>query len=548
MDQPLASLSLDPHHVRQLSRVGITKVSEIWTNGPTEVAKKLKITQEEFQIILDAICVAIAPKPQIVSNFSDNKPLCFTTGDTLLDKALGGGVRAGTVTEICGESSAGKTQLALQLALTAQLDRAQGGLECGAAYFTTSAFLPVTRLAEIARSHSNLQKYDRQTLMDNIHNCSTPTVPALLSALKTALVQLFKHVEDSKGRLKPIRLLIIDSLGSLFHSLDRTTTTTLVERSKILGEISYLLHSTASSKNAAVIVLNQVSDVFHNDSYFSTPSNEEAAPELIYRDQSVWFNRPSPLAGLYPAREATLGLTWANQLNTRIMLSRTRRRQRPTEDESATLGFKRRKGPGESSIIHNPALLRDEDEQMEETGRSIRNLSVIFSASCSPCTMDFVILREGIHVLEIRSQSANKTRPPVSIVQDAPKPVATLSVPLTQGFISARLTQRKNDDNDNDEDIPVITTTNGPDVEDNTTEDFDAFDAEEWANYGVALEELEEQWDVLEPEPEPGNHSTSTAPSPGEGEEEDAEILESSDVEENFLLDNLLEDRTQPNM
>lgn len=380
--------------------------------------------------------------------------------------------------------------------------------------------------------------------MDNVHNCSTTSVPALLSALKMALAQLFKQVESSKGRLKPIRVIVIDSLGSLFHSLDRTTTTTLVERSKILSEISYLIHGVASSKQAAVIVINQVSDVFHGDSYSSPapPSDPDQAPELNYKDQSIWFSRAPPLAGVYPPREATMGLAWANQVNTRIMVSRTRRRLRPSEGVSINTSNKRRKGPGDSSTDNGPipqeSRYEAEGDEEAVTGTLIRNLSIVFSTVCSPSTMDFVILKEGIRVTEVRAANPNKPRPLPQKEPELPKPFTAPLVPLTQGFISARLTQRAAEGPPIAHVVPIAT-------EGDAKEDFDTFDEEEWANYGIALGDLEEQWDA--PEQEPGNHSTSNAPSPGDFLGED-ELLESSDVEENFLLDNILEDSTQPNV
>jgi DNA repair protein RAD57 len=105
MDQPLSSFtSLDPSHVRLFSRIGITNASDIWTHALPDLAKKLKITEAELQATLDILSAEMAPKPKMVSKFSENVPFCFTTGDVLLDKALGGGVRAGMVTEICGES------------------------------------------------------------------------------------------------------------------------------------------------------------------------------------------------------------------------------------------------------------------------------------------------------------------------------------------------------------------------------------------------------------------------------------------------------------
>jgi DNA repair protein RAD57 len=105
MDQPLAAFtSLDPSPVRLFSKIGISKTSEMWTYEPSELAKKLKVTEVELQATLDVLCAEMAPKPRRVSEFPVNIPSHFTTGDMLLDKALNGGVRAGMVTEICGES------------------------------------------------------------------------------------------------------------------------------------------------------------------------------------------------------------------------------------------------------------------------------------------------------------------------------------------------------------------------------------------------------------------------------------------------------------
>lgn len=440
---------------------------------------------------------------------------------------------------------AGKTQLALQLALTAQLDHSQGGLDSGVAYFTTSASLPVRRLAEIAGTRLVLQGCDQQSLTDNVHNCSTTSIPALLSALKVALLQLFKHVENSKGKLKPVRVLIIDSLGSLFHSLDKTTTTTLVERSKILSEISYIIHGIASSKQVAVIVINQVRDVFKIESYSSpvpTPNDDHASPELIYKDQSIWFNRSPPSAGLYPEREATMGLTWANQVNVRIMVSRTRRRLRSVEGVTNSSSNKRRKVSGALRTINETvAVSQTFGEEHEETGTLIRSLSIVFSNVSPPRTLEFVIVKEGIRITDLQPESSSKSP---SLAQqllqnhtasNTPKEIAVSSIPQSQGFISARLTQQK------DVATAAINSTSGAEKavreDDNNEmkEDFDAFDEEEWASYGVALGDLEEQWD--EPELEPANHSISNAPSEVD---ENELVLESSDAEENFLLDNLL--------
>ena len=52
-------------------------------------------------------------------------------GCRALDSGLKGGLLVPGITEIAGTSAAGKTQLCLQLCLTAQLPRTHGGLEAG---------------------------------------------------------------------------------------------------------------------------------------------------------------------------------------------------------------------------------------------------------------------------------------------------------------------------------------------------------------------------------------------------------------------------------
>ena len=52
-------------------------------------------------------------------------------GCALLDSTLRGGLLVPGLTEVAGTSAAGKTQLSLQLSLTAQLPHTHGGLSAG---------------------------------------------------------------------------------------------------------------------------------------------------------------------------------------------------------------------------------------------------------------------------------------------------------------------------------------------------------------------------------------------------------------------------------
>lgn len=70
-----------------------------------------------------------------MSNSSAEKLTYVTTGCHQLDDFLGGGVPVRGITEVTGESGSGKTQLALQLALHAQLPLCSGGLGKGTVRF-----------------------------------------------------------------------------------------------------------------------------------------------------------------------------------------------------------------------------------------------------------------------------------------------------------------------------------------------------------------------------------------------------------------------------
>ncbi|KAG8824681.1 hypothetical protein FRC17_009036, partial [Serendipita sp. 399] len=109
-----------------------------------------------------------------------------------------------------------------------------------------------------------------------------------------------------------------------------------------------------------------------------------------------------------------------------------------------------------------------------------------------------------------------------TVVEHKPEPEPPVAV-TSQGFISARLTQNNNLNEDEEKPSPKPPTR----VE-LTEDDFDDFDEKEWAAYGLALGDLEEQWDVSEPD----NQSIALS----ERDVDDDEILESSDVEENLLL------------
>lgn len=179
--------------------------------------------------------------------------------------------------------------------------------------------------------------------------------------------------------LSPLRLLILDSLAALTRATFDSGPSALSDRSVFLASVTDKLKSLATLHNLAVVVTNQVSDVMeeqqaihHRKTKFfpperlhrldggaeseddeeddededadedvndagsgpssSLPSKRKRPPStstssdprrlvLTYNPQARWFNG----SGRDLAKEAALGLVWANGVNSRLMLARTRR-------------------------------------------------------------------------------------------------------------------------------------------------------------------------------------------------------------------------------
>jgi RAD51-like protein 1 len=69
-----------------------------------------------------------------------------------LDRALGGGIPTGSISELVGPAGAGKTQMCLSLAVAAAAPISAGGLGGGVVFIDTEQKFSGVRLAEIARA------------------------------------------------------------------------------------------------------------------------------------------------------------------------------------------------------------------------------------------------------------------------------------------------------------------------------------------------------------------------------------------------------------
>ena len=362
----------------------------------------------------------------------------LTTGSRELDSLLNGGFRSGALTELVGESGAGKTQLAIQTCtyaasglsplppsdeprpspistldeeatlrdilqgygMTSWTNPTTSRRGLGACYITSSgergAHSIVQRALQLDEyairerfqrlhfpsSESSQSAIDREVLLAralelgrdqvlrNLHVACVADVEALEHALKYSLPGVIHRLAPSCE----VGLVVVDNLPALFQAdpVASSDIDSLVYRSKMLIDLAEALKRLAGMERV-VLVLNHVSDAFGAEKEIARRFVFDSATRIRnagvgvgdypvameYAAQSAFFSGllasiPPTLAeaisaqgvregagelyALHP-RTAQLGHTWANLVNVRLFLAKTRGRVTlpPSQPPSAAL-------------------------------------------------------------------------------------------------------------------------------------------------------------------------------------------------------------------
>lgn len=259
-----------------------------------------------------------------------------------------------------------------------------------ACFLSTSWTLPTSRILEMVDSHPSLSS--AFCGLGDIHMLKTTTIPILLHVLSHTLPTFIESRLQPNSNHKPVKLVVVDALTELFHSQNKTSTTTLAQRAKDVAEISRLLHTLADKHSIAIVVLNEVADVFDKEVDFDAGSQHG---EILYRDQARWFSRAHSIPG-EDRKEAALGLTWANQVNARVMLTRTDRMVHLDQDDARKSKRRRLDGNARSDTCGLPT-----DQQPVR----LRHLTVIFSSIGPPGSLDYIVSEQGVVVIPPDEQS-----------------------------------------------------------------------------------------------------------------------------------------------
>uniref|UniRef100_A0A8C3YEI0 DNA repair protein n=1 Tax=Catagonus wagneri TaxID=51154 RepID=A0A8C3YEI0_9CETA len=215
----------------------------------------------------------------------------LSLGCPVLDRLLRGGLPLDGVTELAGRSSAGKTQLALQLCLAVQLPPWHGGLGAGAVYVCTEDAFPSRRLQQLIAQQQLLRadvpgdvlgkiRFGDQIFVehaadvDTLLDCVCRKVPVLLS----------------RGMA---RLVVIDSVAAPFRCEFGGADS--ARRARRLQALGAELRRLSCAFRSPVLCINQVTEA----------ADAQEAP-------GAWAEQVSP----------ALGMTWSSQLLMRLLTDR----------------------------------------------------------------------------------------------------------------------------------------------------------------------------------------------------------------------------------
>ncbi|RSH79032.1 uncharacterized protein EHS24_001960 [Apiotrichum porosum] len=421
----LDTLNLAPDQLAACTRANLSTASDVLLLAPADLSRKLRNAGSNLSApdLVRSVSRAIVPKSQPLSTRAD--ALVIRTGDTHVDALLGGGIRAGCITELVGESAAGKSHMTLLLALAVQ-QPALCDSPGGAIVINSERVLETQRLVQLAgvvreRHHGGPPTRE---LLDNIHTSRVADVDALEHALQFVVPHMLAERKSSSGSallgevivegsttpapargLKPIRLLILDSLAALFRGDTERSRNGLVERSKHVAFISDRLKAMAVEYGVAVVVVNQVKDVFgwsggpgSSGSQSSQPALTNTlppAPTMLWATQARHF---AQMAG--HNKEAALGIPWANAVNTRLMLARTGRRRMVTLQDMVRAPKRPRAGAAASNDDPDAPFVPPPGLEVDESKATlIRRMCLVFSPFAPPGTLDYVLTGSGLHAL-----------------------------------------------------------------------------------------------------------------------------------------------------
>ena len=175
---------------------------------------------------------------KVLANFEDNQKILSNSS---LDALLGGGFEKGTITQIFGPPSSGKSNITLTLAVNVARNNKK------VIYMDTEGGISITRIKQIAGA-------DFSTVANNIMVFEPTNFLEQNDNLKAIDLWLRKNYND-------VDLLVLDSAVALYRVDDMKSS----KLNKELGKQMGILSKIARQYDIAVVLTNQIYNAFDED-------------------------------------------------------------------------------------------------------------------------------------------------------------------------------------------------------------------------------------------------------------------------------------------
>lgn len=228
-------LSMDPRTVSKLSGISVLECDTVAHALEEEIANLISVET------LDIDC---APLPRISSGVEG------------IDRVLGGGFPVSTVSEIAGESAAGKSHFLLQLCVNVQLPSEHGGLGKRAIFISTESGLETRRLIELLDGAKTMTGCDSMLSLDHVSHVACKDLDDQEQVLQYQLPALL----ETGG----FGLVVVDSITAHFRGEEFAKKELSVRDKRLLRSIHHL-KGLARQHSVAVVFANQISALFGSE-------------------------------------------------------------------------------------------------------------------------------------------------------------------------------------------------------------------------------------------------------------------------------------------
>ncbi|NWZ62739.1 XRCC3 protein, partial [Acrocephalus arundinaceus] len=287
---------LNPKTIAALKKADIKSVKEVLNLSGADLQRLMKLSSADIQCLLKTVSHTLRRNSMLTALQLYQDKDHFTSqhqklslGCSVLDNLLKGGIPLVGITELAGESSAGKTQISLQLCLCVQYPYKYGGLESGAVYICTEDVFPSKRLQQLIDQQHKLRADVPAEIIQKIRfgNSIFVEQAADLDTFQQCITRRLSLLL-ARGM---VRLVVIDSIAALFRCEFGPAQAAL--KARYLQTFGAQLHSLSTRFRTPIMCVNQVWD---QTASYSTGTGSRVTPAL--------------------------GITWANQLLMRLMVSR----------------------------------------------------------------------------------------------------------------------------------------------------------------------------------------------------------------------------------